>query len=588
MRSRPDVTLRLTSLVRPGDDVVAELSLDVASRTPVEHVTITLEGERSLGTDVSSRVPPVLTRFLNLEARVAEKVTLEPGKHAYRALFHLPKDVPCSFLGSLINVRYIARVRVAIPWWLDVDEPFECVVSQRAMTRSSQAAASATAHGADQPFIEVALGDVYFSPGEAISGVFALGNLHGSRAHGVDIDIAGYERTYGRYVAEAFRFNSFRNLGDAAEGVEVPFSLKIPKNAPLSFARSDAALSWSLEVRVELDGQTIVHATPITIGLFGGPSGPQPVRATIGVGRWHAVWADVAQRAGLSIDRYRLELSGDMSSASVRVALDESDGGGIAATLTLATSLGLDLHVSPARLFGRSIDLNDAELAKRFRVQGRSPEQVRAFFQPPLRRVLLGFDMVTMTDRRVTVLSRTPGRDQPWIGEFVSSVRALAVLLAEASENVPPPPGLELALPAFRAFAERTGSRLSIAGAALEHGSFDGARFELTTLFDDTVPNGTRLTVARPTEEASPEAPSEEASSELALSLETLLVAAPAGTREIVASLAKTGALEVTAHALSLTYATTVADPATCRTELAALAALGERLRGGAHRGPYR
>jgi hypothetical protein len=116
---------------------------------------------------------------------------------------------------------------------------------------------------------------------------------------------------------------------------------------------------------------------------------------------------------------------------------------------------------------------------------------------------------------------------------------------------------------------------------AIHGGQLDGARFDIETLFeDDPDPRGTRVVhLADP-----PLSPEVEKTS-----IESLLAAAPPGTRAIYDEVAK-GALEVRVlpFAIEAMLAAPLADPAAERGRMLAMLALARRLRGEKGIGPYR
>src|SRR5689334_16159724 len=102
MRTRPDVELRMSRTVHPGDVILVELVLRCRARTPVDAIELQLEGMQVARVDERVVVPP---HFLSLVARVSGPTTLPEGEQRYRASFPLPADAPCSYLGTRAEIR---------------------------------------------------------------------------------------------------------------------------------------------------------------------------------------------------------------------------------------------------------------------------------------------------------------------------------------------------------------------------------------------------------------------------------------------------------------------------------------------------
>ncbi|WP_437612946.1 hypothetical protein WMF20_10695 [Sorangium sp. So ce834] len=585
MRSRPDVELRMSRTVHPGDVVLVELVLRSRARTPVDSIELHLEGMQIARVEERVLVPP---HFLSLVARLAGETTLPEGEQRYRASFPLPADAPCSYLGTRAEIRYGITLSIAIPWWLDVQESYEVLVTPRPGTRPPRSPVAGTTARGDSPFIEVSLDDQVFAPGDEISGAVALGNVQGRGVRGIEISLVGVERLLSggpaasNRATEAHRFTAFRRADSRDEGRELPFRFRIPRSVAPSFDAGWVALVWGLEVRVELaraDG--VVHTTPLVLGVFDRPPGLGAIRRQIGSGRWRAVWGAVGARHGLSLDPLELRLSGALAGCAASVWIDagSSSSGALVGELRWP-SWGLDLEVGVKRFLLALASEDDEGFGRRYRVRGRDPGQVRAVVAGPLRRALLAFDDVRLDDEHVSVRSRTPGHDQPWLGAFLEHLAALAAEITAASARIPPPTPMAGMRPAWERFAAEVHGRFEVGRMRIRDAQLDGATFHIDTCFErGPHPERSEVTlVLDPPLDAAldPDDP------------EQLRAASP-GAREAVKRLrARTHALRIAPHAIVITVPAPLEDPATLRDLLGAQLHLSALLRGRRVARPYR
>ncbi|WP_437783277.1 hypothetical protein [Sorangium sp. So ce1097] len=585
MRSRPDVELRMSRTVHPGDVILVELVLRGRGRTPVDSIALHLEGVQVARVEERVLVPP---HFLSLVARVSGPTTLPEGEQRYRASFPLPADAPCSYLGTRAEIRYGVTLTIAIPWWLDVQESYEVLVTPRPVTRPARAPAAGTTARGDTPFIEVSLDDQVFAPGDEISGAVALGNVQGRGVRGIEISLVGVERLLSADPAatnratEAHRFTAFRRADSRDEGRELPFRFRIPRSVAPSFDAGWVALVWGLEVRVELArGGGIVHTTPLVLGVFDRPPGLGAMRRQIGSGRWRAVWGAVGARHGLSLDPLELRLSGMLAGCAASVWIDagSSSSGALMGELRWP-SWGLDLDVGVKRFLLALSSEDDEGFGRRYRVRGRDPGQVRAVIAGPLRRALLAFDDVRLDDEHAAVRSRTPGHDQPWLGAFLEHLAALAAEITAASGRIPPPTPMAGMRPAWERFAAELHGRFEVGRMRIRDAQLDGATFHVETCFErGPHPECSEVTlVLDPPLDAAldPDDPD-------------LMRAASPGVREAIKLLrSRARALRIGQHAIVVTVPAPLEDPATLRDLLGAQLHLAALLRGPRVAGPYR
>lgn len=589
MRARPDVSLRISRDAHPGHMVLADLTVVCRAPTPIEGIALSLAGEelvRLEGQRAERR------RFLSLAARAAAEQTLDPGEHRYRVSFPLPEDTPCSYHGIRVEIRYALRLQIPVAWWLGVDETYDVPVSAGPAPRPARAPLATTTERGDAPFLEVALDDHAFEPGEEIAGAVAVGNLRGRRIRGVELSLVGFERLRGIVdrAVEAHRFSAELPAGGLDEGRELPFRFQVPLEAAPSFDAGGVALFWCFEVRAALArAQDIVHAAPILLGVFDRPAAAGARRRAIGSGRWRAVWEAAGAPLGLALDPEDLRLAGAFSGCAAAAWIDAR--GALAGELCWE-DWGLDLSTEPRwDLFGelaaeraraRAGDEPPGEaLFDRFyRVHGRDPGQVRAIMAAPLRRALAVFDEVELGDARVKVASRAPGHDQPWVGEFLAALAALAAEIAAASARVPPPGPMTAMLPAWEAFARDLRGRLEVGRMCIRGAALGGATFSVETCFGRSPePERTVITLLLTPPLPAAIDPDDPAA---------LSVTPPAVQQLVRAIRARARALEVAEEAVQVTLPAPLPDPASVLDLMGDLLLLAQRLRGHRDAGPYR
>jgi hypothetical protein len=293
------------------------------------------------------------------------------------------------------------------------------------------------------------------------------------------------------------------------------------------------------------------------------------------------VWAEVGRRHGLALRDGDLELCGRLDGCDVAVRTAVHDGHGELSAEIRWEPLGLDLLVEKSRLGALlGVDVGDAPFQRRFRVRGRDASQVRSALPATLRRALLGFDEVRLDDERAEVRSAAPGHDQPWIGDFVGRVAALAAAVRAASALIAPPPALAEALPAWRAFAAERGGSLTVGDLGVRGATLDGARLDVLTTFDRAgAPAGAALVLL-----VDPPLPSSfdpTSTGDLA--------AAPPAARAALAAMADLAAdLRVEPREVRLSRPGPLLDPEALVEPARSLMALCAALRGDRALGPYR
>jgi hypothetical protein len=583
MRSRPEVLeMMVTRTARPGDDVEVRCVLKSGSATPVDAITLRLEGTERFRL-AQNQAPAVLRSILHQIATLKSKGELAEGNHEFKARFRLPADASPTFLGRCILIDYVLTLHVDIPWWPDLKKEYTVKVAPPIFGRPQRApVAQTTARGGEEPFIELTLDDTVLQPGDAIMGALALGNLRGRKVRDLHMALLTVESVKGRTTQRGEEYPAHFGPDVVREGKEFPFRFTVPKTVPPGFETPLSSLSYVLEVRVKFGWQKdVTHHVPVTIAAMDRPAEDVRSRPRLGAERWRAVWEHAGAPLGLGVaDPEDLRLEGWIAGIRTSVFVDpDADETSFAAELTW-TSWGIDLRVRTRRVSLLVSDPDGDGFGRRYKVHGRDPGQVRPLFAAPLRKALLAFEEAYVDDRHARVKSKTAGLDQPHIGRFLQDVVRLAAELSSGAARIPPPMGLVEALPAWRIFAAELGAELTVGSMSLTGGTLDGARFEVETLFDDRVnPARSRVTLAvDPPLSAAFDPYDADA-----------WRAAPPGALEVAGELKKwAGEARMTPHSFEVVVPMPLEDPASLRPKMETMLVLIKRLRGEKSAGPYR
>ena len=295
----------------------------------------------------------------------------------------------------------------------------------------------------------------------------------------------------------------------------------------------------------------------------------------MGAARWHDVWAQVAKQHQLAMHSVELEMRGEIAECSVRIFLDETGTSALAASIEWPAPLGIALLIRMKQLLDFGLAFDDDKFSEEVPRLGLGELlEAKAIFDQALRSGLLAFDEVGGDDKAAEVRSRSPGHDQPWIGEFVGKVIVLAETMARAARRVPPPSAMGSYVAAWREFAATVAGRFDVGAMRIADATFEGAPLLIETVFLDDRPSGAKA--ALDSRRAAPVEKRIDPDSEEALR------SAPPGVRELV-NVIKDGGVSLSIEAESMTLLTSepLPDPAVLRDRLSAMLASAARLREG-------
>ncbi|MFO0586865.1 MAG: arrestin family protein [Polyangiaceae bacterium] len=581
MRSRPDVEIRIPKIAHPGDTVPIDIVIEPRSETPVDFIDLRFFAEEVTALDWNGARVQSRRTIVERKERLVEATTLVPGTLQHRVTVRLPSDAPPSYMGVRDTISYHVSIHVSIPWWPDLHESAELLVSPPPGPREKPVPATKTGRRADGAVIDLSVSDTAFAPGDEIAGAFAVGDLPRRDALGVELSLIAVEEVAFEHAtlrAERTRYLVPTVLRAPRMGVEVPFRFRVPEDAIPSFETMLCVLRWHVQAAIRRDFSDVAAAAiPIKIRRFSARAGESADHPRIGAQKWRSLWRDVGEQTGLTLVRDQLALTGQRGDITLRVAREDVDEiPTLVATLEYP-SLRLDLHVEKAALMLRETPA-EARLGRGHQIKSRVPAQADAFFTRRLVESLRRFGELALADDRAVVRAVGSGLEPKILTDFVANALSLAKALTEAIDRIPPPIEMTEALSAWQSFAVATGGTLSIGGMAVTSAEVDGAVFDVVTLFsEDGVPNRTAVCLKL------------DPPLDRAYDLREPDPWAPPGARELCQSLrAEAAGLTIEEHQIRLSLSGITPDPSDLRPRMGQMILLSRRLRGERAPGPYR
>ncbi len=579
--------------------------LQSCSDTPIDGVEAHLRGVELYGMR-GDEAALLSHTHVDLVARTP-KSRLTPGEHRLRFRFDLPASAPPEYTSRTARVLYDLQVRVDIPWWPDRTGRFIVPVAAAPTSAAHQPAVFCTdARGPQETalYVEASLDTTTIAMGGVLRGAVSVANVAHHRLRRLDLALVQRERTRAAPDGvEAHRYVVKLASGAPEEGTPIPFQVRLPAGAPVSFRGALFETRWNLEVRAVVAlGSDVLLFVPFTVHRA--PEGALDAGAMlrrvppVGHERRALVWAEAARNLRVAYDADNERMSVDLGPVAVGVTLERKPNG-LALTAAITwPSLNLDLALSERRWVdawsGRTVGIDAPGFRDRFTVKGREEAQVRALLGPVVATQLLGFDDVAIDDEGATLATASAAQTAEELAAFVTRAILVAEALGGAIGALPPPAAMSAAAPAWRAFAATLGGRFVVGDVSIRDATIDddGALSIATVWSDQAEPHATRVVLAVPAREPSRDPAAEHPSTPLVLD---------AGARAIVDSLTapRTGASPTSGVAsvevaggthvtVTATIPSPVADPAALEPVLTGLGQLARRLAGGSARGPYR
>jgi hypothetical protein len=406
-----------------------------------------------------------LEDLMRLERTIAGETIVPPSGATFEATFDVPSDAPPTYdNGSIFGVQWTLELHARAPWWRSLNETWEVRVARRPSARAAPVPSVAVFPTFDRPFLEVALDDAVFAPGESVTGAFAVGNV--KRAQYVELCLVTRE-TIRHGVFQTFegqRHVLYRDLIGVDEGQTNPFHVPIPVDVPPRFTATGAILEWKLEASI--DGARSGDACrllPLIIEALDGTREATHVECpSIGRARWVELWRSVASARGwTSKGETRIERAFETCNAAVFPA---GNGG-----------IGVELGWTDWELGLERAPLDD--------VEGRERDQSRAMLSM-LDASLRVFHTIEISDTGATLGVDASPWDGVWLDDTLAKIESLAEAITHATNAMPPPNAMTRHIDAWRDAQRTLGGRLCVGSMSLRDLSVEGARAAIETRFD--------------------------------------------------------------------------------------------------------
>ncbi|MEZ4382949.1 MAG: hypothetical protein R3A79_16605 [Nannocystaceae bacterium] len=565
IKRRPEIHLYAPRAVSPGTTVMVRVILRCGEAVPVNAIDVELRGSFVWFVRSQYGSSPSDETFLRQRARVAESGELDAGDHSYSARFTLPTDLPATYDGQELRIKYAVHVHVDIPWWPDARAAFVVrVMPPPAAAPADSARVFASAPGGasgGKPYFEVSLGGTDVEAGESIHGAVALANASANDYRALEMILLAVEtirRPLGRYTHHRKVRSWTMSIADVGDEAPQRFTIALPEEIVPGFELNACSLRWFLEVRARVawtrDPQLYI---PLTVRGSRQVLAGDEVRAPLAVGseRLSLIWRSVAQARALEyVDG---ALHGALGEVRVLVGREHRGrSGGVLVAELRYPELGIDLALDAGELRSR----DPAQLAW---LRERLGDPLRA--RPP----------TVADDRRLGFELYDAGQDRATLLGFVDELLAIAGPLDGALRELPPPTAMAARVPAWEEAARTLGARLRV-GPMVISGRADAMTVEIATGWDERGAPHQTVFELRPAATIDRRHHVTWTAGEPAPESELLLAPLLHGAR----------ALDIAADSIRVFLGGPLDDPLTELERITALIDLGQRLEG--RRGFYR
>jgi Arrestin (or S-antigen), N-terminal domain len=614
VKKRPKISLLLPRAIHPGGNFEACVVLKAAREVPLDWVKVELRGveQATFGSGKHSRRKR--HRLLHLRADLCAATTLRSGRTELRCRFRLPADLPASFKGRRVKIRYEMTVRASIPWWPDARESFVVQVTQQPGSPQPRPARFASeGPSGKQPYLEGSLSSNVLWPGAMLTGAVALSNVAYNRYRDVKLSLYGREAVASGWSSHESKVQRYelrvRPPGEHVEGQPIPFAFAIPAHLSPAYKAELSRLDWFFEVRATIRlGSDLTLLLPMELQAApeAGSESAAPISAPPSVGspRLQELWRGVAAEVGLEQVGSQMQgRAGQRVSVMIRREHRGRKGMVLVGELRYPQQ-HLELQLRPAtglrKHLGGGVLTGDEPWDKDNYLLGRNAPQLSGFITR-LQPTLQPFDQAQMDDTRLVVEHKGSGQKAPALRQFAQQVVALGRALDGALAAIPPPggPGLDWDLPAWQACGRRLSGALETARMAVPEGSLDGQPASLVTTWqtgdeDDEPLCTTELSLHHGAALASALELTMDRDSDglrwarggAAVALDQLSELTVEARAQLEALAARVGALELSHETIHASIPGLLLDPAPALEALDAAARLGLLLRRSA--GPYR
>ena len=247
----------------PGELVEGRAVLTVPKPIKVRGIALQAEGYERTSVTVSrgkhSHTYVSKNDILQYPAMLSGECELQPGEYSYPFRFGLPPDALATYKGSHAVVLYSVKVNADIPMWFDAHHTLDIpVVLPRRGIQADQRSApfmSGTAGDPLKPGFRAVISRSFCFAGESVEGTITLTTAAGKRVRKADIRLRSLEQAVAQgHPAEAPSvINRMEIPGEQlTEGVSIPFSMRIPREARSTYQGAFSSLRWFVDINLDV------------------------------------------------------------------------------------------------------------------------------------------------------------------------------------------------------------------------------------------------------------------------------------------------------------------------------------------------
>lgn len=462
--SRPDVELLI------GPCVVGEMAEGMVVLSSHEPFRLNALQVHIRGREFAAKA--VANGFYARTVELTGARTFDAGRHRLPFSFSLSRDCPPSQLGIRCGISYEVEVHADVPWSHDRHASFGLQVvpnpTERRepipprVYRSPRPDASSS-----RPQLELSLGSGSVAVGDELHGAVAASGYRGRAAFRITLE--SVVNWNGAIVQRGPKL--LAALETRPEEGMAPFRLKVPADTPVTLTtrrpdqtKGAMTRTWRLKVSAGIGDNEAKLSVPIE--LHGGPRTEAARVRVVGEPRITSVWSGAAEAAGFIFESDALHRQdGDVV---CRVQREYVEDEGILVTVSIRyPRLGLDVRVEPLKHLQRLDRILSRRLTKSCALKTRDLAQTKQALGSLI--LLFGDFLISFDDELCHLRFPDDGTDAIKLHSILAHARRITDRLRELSLNVPPPTGMEDAVPAWNALAAALQSPLSVGDLHISH-----------------------------------------------------------------------------------------------------------------------
>jgi len=422
--------------------------------------------------------------------------TVQPGAPTVLGAFvTIPDDAPPSYVGERAVIEYRVTATLELRW-RDVNASTVLLVGTsppRSLgSRGDAVERTDPTSGSDQPVLELSLASSDVLLGFPFRGAFAVTNGRPRDVRAVELALVTTEHVRGQSPREAHRVARIVQE-DPLDGLTTSFAVVFPETSPPTFETSWVDVYHQLELRALVArGENVALTIPARV--FRSSEAPPAAPAELTEILVSSVESRFRRALDVVGDSGGTVLSADLTRGTavidlfgheqtIRTRDIPNNPPELVASLRWP-ALGIDLRVRPR-------DTRRGRFAARFDTGAREARQLDFLLDAETRDLLRAFATVNANDDGAIVSDPRLTMAAPELEGFVRQIVALQRRMSNAGERMPPPRALQDTLPAYRAFAARSGARFRPGDLSLRV-EVRGVVVEISHDFTGSEPTGSR------------------------------------------------------------------------------------------------